>query len=271
MSSIDIKSKMRSVEATVRVTTATMGIARAHLVKNRRAFTNSQVASKAMHQAMLHTYQNSEHEHPMFSSQKEFDRELVILVGSLRGLCGGFNHLLMMNYINHHQENSMIWCIGKKIADLYNMRIAQQYEILDINSKSDLMSEARLIACSALQKFNDGEIDSCKIVYNKFTSVISHTPCNMRLLPIMRVKKKKNSESECKNLLPHIIRHLTWKVYSILLESKASECAARVVAMDNASNNARDMLKSLNLLYNRMRQNKITQELIEIVNGASAI
>jgi F-type H+-transporting ATPase subunit gamma len=214
--------------------------------------------------------------------------QLFIVITADRGLCGAFNisiaklvRIAAEQVLAEGKKLQMI-CIGKKGYELLK-RQYQEHIIEHRNGsggKGVQYSEAYNIADKVLDLFTDGKIDQCHIFYTKFKSVISQVPTRQQLIPlpaealdqgdeVINAYEFEPSEEEILNdLLP---KNLRVQVYKALLESHASEHGSRMTAMDNATRNSGDMIKRLNLVYNRTRQAYITKELIEIISGAEAI
>jgi len=172
--------------------------------------------------------------------------------------------------------------VGKKSADALNRDFGKLFvEKIDGKSGKPNYSDAEVLAKKIIDLFEDGQFGVCKVIYNKFVSAITQEVTIKSLIPVEvrqnEVEKDNSSsiyefepgEEEILNdLLP---RNLATQLFSSQIESTASELAARMTAMDNATRNAGDMIDNLTLQYNRTRQAVITKELIEIISGAEAL
>lgn len=212
---------------------------------------------------------------------------LLIVATADRGLCGGFNSSIARSAKKRIRE---LQGAGKKVKLLYVGRkgqeqLASEFRTLavgkvDVNSKKISYSEAEKVSSEVLARVNAGEFDVVEIVYNHFKSAISQVVTWQQLVPLSvgandntpanstPYEYEPSQEAILETLLP---KNLGMQIYKALLENAASEQGARMTAMDNATRNAGDMIKKLNLKYNRTRQAAITKELIEIISGAEAV
>jgi F-type H+-transporting ATPase subunit gamma len=228
---------------------------------------------------------------PLFE-EREVEKVALIIVTSDRGLCGGFN----MNAIRKAEElikdeysevnakgNLALYCVGKKGLDHFRKR---NYNIVGAHAGifSNLHFEfASKLTNELTTNFLNGEYDKVVIVYNEFKSVIQQNTLTKQILPIAPFKteteefeKQKladfiyepDKQSIINTLLP---RHLKALVWTSLLDSYAAELGARMTAMDMATENAKELIRTLNILYNKERQAAITTEISEIVSGANAL
>jgi F-type H+-transporting ATPase subunit gamma len=224
--------------------------------------------------------------------QREIKKVCIVVVAADRGLCGSFNTNLLKaatvlinekygDYLRSHDLT--IFPIGKKAYDYFSKRNYDLYA-RSINVFDKLVfDDSEAIVKEIIKGYVGRKFDKVVIVYNEFKSVIQSKTVEEQFLPIPPYEFEEEEGTKHKvsnyifepssveivnNLLP---RHLNTQVWRILLESFASEQAARMTAMDAATTNATDLVKSLNLSYNRARQAKITTEILEIVGGAEAL
>ena len=220
--------------------------------------------------------------HPLIQ-EREIKKRLVVLITSDRGLCGAFNSNIIKHTVSHigniGQDTAMI-TIGKKGYDFFSKRkynliknYPNVFQNLNIQTSTEIVNYIKDL-------YLNGEYDFIEIIYNEFKSIIKQNIVTETFLPF-----KKNTESDItsrnidfifepnsKNILFELIpKELNIMFWKALLESNASEQGARMTAMETASNNAGDVIKELNLNYNRARQESITTELLEIVSGAEAL
>lgn len=221
-------------------------------------------------------------EHPL-TQEREVKKRLVILITSDRGLCGAFNSNIIkytVNHLNNVGKETAIVTLGKKGFDFFNKRkynVIKNYPTIFQNINIQTSNE---IVTYMKDIFLSGEYDLIEIIYNEFKSIIKQNILTETLLPFSEKKttdkKLQNAsfifEPEAKKILQELIpKELNIKFWKAILESNASEQGARMTAMDAASKNAGDLIQSLNLSYNRARQESITNELLEIVSGAEAL
>ena len=220
-------------------------------------------------------------EHPLLEVRPE-NRVLLLVVTSDRGLCGGFNSNLTksaQNFLRQHQDvDIQLFTAGRKGRDFFrrrNARIAGEY--VNFFSRLDV-SNAKEIAQQLIEKYSSAEIDAVYITYNEFKSAIQQRIVVERLLPLGSADLKETPsgvdyifEQPPQEILNRLLpRYVEIEVYRALLESAAAEHGARMAAMDTASRNAGEMIESLTLNMNRVRQAAITREIIEVVSGAGA-
>ena len=209
---------------------------------------------------------------------------LLIVVTADKGLCGGFNSALLRRasaYLRDAHGQVALGLVGRKGRDFFRRHSFEvRYE--DVNIFNELRYvHAQAVAETAVQQFTEGAVSSVHLLYNEFKSVIQSDVVVDQLLPIPRLTPSEaesevlaeylfepNPDQIFETLLP---RHVEIQIFRALLESSAAEHAARMTAMDAATRNAGDMIESLTLYMNKVRQATITRELIEVVSGAQAL
>lgn len=219
--------------------------------------------------------------HPMLQS-REIKKTGYLVITSDRGLAGGYNANVLRKVTNtlssKHKsaDEYALFVIGRKGRDFFKKRGIPVVEEVTGLPDSPQFSDIKAIASSAVRMFEAGQYDELYLVFNQFNNAISQTPVEKRLLPLEEVsgqaavanyEYEPSPEGVLEVLLPKYAETL---IYSALLESKASEFGARMTAMGSATKNATKMINELTLQYNRARQAAITQEITEIVAGASA-
>ncbi|MGZ8866970.1 MAG: ATP synthase F1 subunit gamma [Thermoanaerobaculia bacterium] len=281
-STIDIRRRIRSVKNTQQITKAMKMVAAAKL---RRA--QDRMFSARPYAAGLRTVLASVAtrvditRHPLLQPREEEKKILLLVVTADKGLCGAFNTNIIRSAQNaiaaDRWESVELLPIGRKGNDFFKRRTTpirrQATQVFHALS----LETARDIAAKITEDFISGEIDAVYVVYNEFKSIISQNVKLERLLPIERPAEgsandidyiyEPGAEQILNDLLP---KHIEFQLYRILLESAAAEQGARMTAMESATKNASDMISSLTLSYNRIRQAAITKEIIEIVSGAAA-
>ncbi|KXK03221.1 MAG: F0F1-type ATP synthase subunit gamma [Chlorobi bacterium OLB4] len=217
--------------------------------------------------------------------QRPVKINLVVVVTGDRGLCGSFNTNVIKfatQKINEFGEDTKIIAVGKKSVDYFKK---SGHHVIDNypNVFSNLRIEIAKNAVAQIKKgFLDGSFDSVYLIYSEFISMIKQIPRIEKFLPIVDEPdaEKKSSkqtgdyifEPDAASILSDLVpRQMLVKFWKALLESNAAEQAARMTAMDNATRNASDLIKYLDLQYNRARQEAITKEILEIVGGAEAL
>lgn len=220
--------------------------------------------------------------HPLIQD-REVKKRLVVLITSDRGLCGAFNSNIIKHTISHLERlgtDTGLITIGKKGNDYFAKRkynVIRNYpnvfHDLNIQSSNEIVNDLKKMYLS-------GEYDFIEIIYNEFKSIVKQNIVTETFLPFKKNTDSKGKkaggdfifEPDAKEILLELIpKELNIQFWKALLESNASEQGARMTAMETASNNAGDVIKELNLNYNRARQESITTELLEIVSGAEAL
>ncbi len=284
---IDIRRRLRSVKNTQQITKAMKMISAARLRRAQERAIAARPYARILREVLASVSSRvREMPHPLLAEREE-KRVAVLVVSGDRGLAGGFNsnvNRAVLQLLSEKKwESVTILPIGKKAVEFSRRRRAKLAEKTypGIFSKVEY-STAQEIAAGLSTEFAEGRIDAAYVVFNEFKSVIAQTVRVERLLPISRAQAALAEapvsevepifEPDPATILARLLpRYLEFAIFRILLESGAAEHAARMTAMDSASKNAGDMIDSLTLTYNRVRQARITKELIEIVSGASAL
>ena len=212
---------------------------------------------------------------------REKSRYTYVVITSDRGLAGSFNTNVLKKAQNEidelGKENVDLICIGKKSRDHFKRREYNIiYEYLDFWNELSF-DHAIKYGKNIVEQFTSGKSDHVQVVYNEFVSVATQTVISEQLLPLEYDQEEQKSEdkiyepSKDEIVLNMIPRHLNVQLWKYLLESYASEQAARMLAMENATTNAQDMIRDLTLQFNKARQTAITMEILDIVGGAEAL
>jgi F-type H+-transporting ATPase subunit gamma len=285
MGTRDIKRKIKSVNNTRQITKAMELVSTAKLkrAKDRMNLTKPyfETVLEAV-QSIIESEKSLKHD---FVTKRDVRNTLYIVITGDRGLCGGYNINAMKAVANDitDKEHSLIVTIGRKAGSFFR---AQGYNVYDsfegISEKPEFM-HAQAIGRLALSLYKQEKVDEIKFVYSKFISTISQEPEMLKLLPVERRETEAEEmadedyefityEPSAEEVLSFIIpKYVSSTIYGGLIESAAAEQAARRVAMENASNNAEDLIDDLTLSFNQARQAAITQEITEIVGGAEAL
>jgi F-type H+-transporting ATPase subunit gamma len=287
---IDIRRRLRSVTSTQQITRAMKMVAAAKLRRAQDRVIGARPYAKMIAELLASVMRRSGPiAHPLLQAREE-RRVVVVVVAGDRGLCGGFNtniHRATSHLLSTHSEwkEVRILPVGKKAVDFWRRRKYPFTEKTYPGIFADLRyAQAREIAAFLSGEFLADRLDAAYIVVNVFRSILSQVVHTNKLLPLAPETVAALSTpptdpvTEClyepdrdailEWLLP---RYLEFTVYRALAESAAAEMGARMTAMDSASKNAGELIDSLTLNYNRVRQARITKELIEIVSGAAAL
>lgn len=278
----DIKRKIRSVNSTMQITKAFELVSTAKLKRARDRMEIAKPYFETIQEAVKDILSADKSIKSQFISNGDVKKPLYILITSDRGLCGGYNINAIKKALEsvESKETAKFIVVGKRANDVLNQ---MGYNIVDsflyISEKPEY-THASLIAKAALRMYLKGEIDAIHFIYTRFASTISQVATDLLLLPIERPETSQNDEpSEFVNYEPSpeevlkyvIPKYVESTIYGGLIESSASEQAARRIAMENASDNAEEIIDDLTLSFNQARQAAITQELSEIVGGAEAL
>ncbi|MDT5268841.1 MAG: F-type H+-transporting ATPase subunit gamma [Acidobacteriota bacterium] len=290
---LDIRRRIKSVKNTQQITKAMKMVSAAKLKRAQERAVSARPFAVKMAEVLtdLASQAGEDFTHPLMDARGD-ERYLLVLVTADKGLAGAFNANLVkaaQAFINEHEGKSIeILAVGRKGRDFFRRRgseIAGEY--IGLTGKGRVEhAEALEIARDVMRRFTEDEgIDKVFVIFNEFRSVISQRVVVEQILPVSRAEEEGGEEGEAaapnlvgyvyeqppaeifSQLLPRLIET---QIYRALLESVASEQGARMTAMDSASKNAGELIQSLTLNMNRIRQASITREIIEIVSGAAA-
>jgi F-type H+-transporting ATPase subunit gamma len=280
---IDLRRRIRSVKNTQQITKAMKMVSAAKLRRAQDRMMASRPYTAKMMEVLssLATRANPE-DHPLLKVKGDQNVELMVVTAD-KGLCGSFNANLIkaaLHFLDQRRNyNLSLHLVGRKGVDYFKKRkyiITHQYTNI---FRQVRFEDAREIAEKTIRAYTEGDLDAIYIVYNEFKSMLSQRIILKRLLPLERLPEptaeqtldyiyEPDPETIFDKLLPH---YLEIQIYQALLESSAAEHAARMAAMDSATNNAKDMIESLTLTMNKIRQAAITKEIIEVVSGAEGL
>ena len=282
----EIRSKIASVQNTQKITKAMEMVAASKMRKTQDRMAASRPYAETMRKVIGHiALGNLEYKHP-YLDERDVKRVGYLVVSTDRGLCGGLNINLFKKLIVEMKDwsdkgvQTDLALIGSKATSFFSSVggnvVAQVTGMGDDPSLADLIGSVKVM----LQAYDEGRLDKLYIVTNRFVNTMSQVPTIVQVLPLPpsddeNLKKKTWDylyEPDPKALLDSLLRrYIEALVYQGVVENLASEQAARMVAMKAATDNGGNMIKELNLVYNKARQASITQELTEIVSGAAAV
>lgn len=277
----DIRDRIKSVKSIQKVTSAMKMVAAAKVRKAQEKMEQARPYTSALEETINHILPDVNRDDLDLLNIREIKRKAYVIVSADRGLAGGFNSNIIKvsekEIAEFGKENVDLFCIGKKARDHFKRR---DYNIVE--SHIDFWSElnfdnAMMIGRSAIEHFTSGKVDEIHVIYNYFVNMAQQEIKSEVLLPLSYddegfEEKDRLYEPSKEVLVSSLVpRHLNIQVWKYLLESYASEQAARMMAMENATTNAGDMIKSLTLEFNKARQAAITTEMLEIVSGAEAL
>jgi len=280
---IDIRRRIRSVKNTQQITKAMKMVSAAKLRRAQERVIAARPYAKLIKEMMADLAGAAAGDEnagfsPLLTVRPEKKIQLI-LVTSDTGLAGAFNSNLIKAaqsfYAEHSGAQIEIVAIGRKGRDAFRKRgatiVAEHLQLIQRAQYSDAVAIAR----DSVERFVNGDIDAIYLLNNEFKSVVSQKTSVTKLMPITLPEDKASGDfifeqpplEMLENLLP---RYLETEIFRSLLETFAAYHAARMTAMDSASSNAKDMIESLTLNMNRVRQASITREIIEVVSGANA-
>ncbi len=277
----DIRDRIKSVKSIQKVTKAMKMVAAAKMRKAQERMEQARPYSNALEEIIHHLLPDVDRNILPLLDVREKKRKAYVVVCADRGLAGAFNTNLLKDaqgeIDSFGKDNVDIFCIGKKARDYFAYR---NYNIIEshIEFWSEMEFEnAMMIGRSIIDHFINGSVDEIHVVYNYFVNIAHQEIKSEILLPLTyepsegKVPDRLYEPSKEVLINTLIPRHLNVQMWKYLLESYASEQAARMLSMENATSNAQDMIKDLTLQFNKARQAAITTEMLEIVGGAEAL
>ncbi len=288
----EIKQRIVGVTNTQQITKAMKMVAAARLRKAQENIANAKPYALKLADVLKHLIKSvGVDNNPLFKTRDEIENVAIVLLTSDKGLCGGFNmnaireteNLIESEYKELQEKGNVhLYCIGKKGNDYFSTK--EKYNV--VASYTGIFSKLKFDFASSIvneltAKYNSKEFDKVVIVSNEFRSVVKQVVVATQLLPIPKIEEdveevhknieyiyEPNQTEIVNSLLP---RHLKSQMWTLLLDSYAAELGARMTAMEMATENAKEMIKNLQVKYNKERQAAITTEILEIVSGANAL
>ena len=284
----EVRTRIESVNSTKQITSAMKMVAASKLRKSQNAIMSLRPYAEKFSEMLALTTVNGQ-QSTVFAEVREDGKILIIPLSSNKGLCGVFNANVIratMNLIKEEYQELYdndrvdILCIGSKVEETLKFK---KYNVVGNHNKllDDLTYDNAAVFAERLMKdFEDKKYDKIVFVYNQFKNAATQILVTEQFLPMSSQQSAVNSQSDTdfifqpnkEEILGTMIpKSLKLQVYKILLDSFASEQGARMISMTQATDNATELLKELNLTYNKARQSAITNELVEIVSGADAL
>lgn len=285
----EIRTRITSVKSTRQITSAMKMVSAAKLKKAQDSILQMRPYARKLHEILTHISSSLETaESNPYSTQRQVEKVALVVITANRGLCGGFNanvvrksiELINTVYAEQYQKGQLeLILVGKKGGDIlkskgYSFTILSN-EILEATSFEDIQLQAQVL----MDQFAEGKYDRIDLIYNEFKNAASQILTHEQFLPLQI-----NQEEDSRQLnnyifepsLEYMIRvlipdALKIQFFKAILDSKAAEHGARMTAMHQATDNATEMIRDLNLSYNKARQASITNEILEIVGGAEAL
>ena len=286
----DLKNRIGSVKSTQKITSAMKMVAAAKLRKAQEQAIASRPYCSSMEKIVSSLASKLIDNAPeLLKGKKEIKKQLLVVFSADRGLCGGFNGSISRAVkLEVKKSNDLgivtkLLFVGRKSADTLKKDFQQHIvEIVTGNSTNPIYSDALSISSKIVDLYQRDEFGSCKIIFNKFVSAITQEVTLKSLIPIETNNEDVSNNNQVSSVYEYepseevileelLNKNIATQLFSAQMESTASELAARMTAMDNATRNAGDLIDRLTLQYNRTRQAFITKELIEIISGAEAL
>ncbi len=288
----EVRNRIKSVQSTQQITKAMKMVSAAKLRKAQDAILQMRPYAQKLQETLSNIVSNSDGDLGVLqlATERPVSKVLIVLITSDRGLCGGYNanliktarQLINTTYADQNSKgNVQVWGVGKKGTEAFQrsgVHTGDTYRDLFLRLS---FTNVQTMSKAIMQAFTNGEFDVVELVYSEFKNAASQVFQTERFLPVAKTQSKSTGkqkkadflfdpekESLISELMPKI---LNTQLYKAVLDAQASEHGARMTAMDKASDNANELLRSLRISYNRARQAAITTELTEIVSGAAAL
>lgn len=297
----DIRRRIKSVKNTAQITKAMQMVAATKMRRAQQAALSLRPYTSRLDDLASHLYANmgkAEISHPLLQAHKTSGKTAVVVITSEKGLCGPLNTNLMRDVIKADDANKVYISVGRKgrqVLVRLKKNLLADFELKD----SPTFAESKTISRFLLQKYEEHQFDTVEIYYNRFVNTLSQIPTRYPLVPIgadvLQVAKALGEATRAENAEKHVTGKTTSAVtynfepdadvllgkllpyyvhlelYEKILESRASEHSARMVAMKSATDNAKQLVKDLTLEYNKARQASITNEILEISSAAATM
>ena len=285
----EVRNRIKSVQNTQQITKAMKMVSAAKLRKAQEGIQQMRPYAQKLQEMLTNIVSSSEGEMGMaLAAERQPEKILFIVITSDRGLCGAYNaNIIKMakqaireRYATQASKgNVQIWSIGKKgyehfLKNKYKVDASYKDIFLQLNFEN-----VQAAAQAAVKAFENKEFDAVELVYSEFRNAATQRFVVERFLPIPKLEKKEGArkidfifEPDREQLIAALMpKILNTQLFKAVLDANASEHGARMTAMDKATDNANELLKTLKISYNRARQAAITTELTEIVSGAAAL
>ena len=269
-----IKNRIRSINATKKITSAMELLANVKLQKHRNLMSKNSEYALVLKNTLGNIVASNPDIENKFIVKRTSDRHLVFVFSSDLGLCGGYNSNMMKTLESIRADEIIL--VG---THQYGWLVNRGYNVINdmVSSDSVNFNDLKRLANIAIEKYLNNEIGHIEVVYTKFINTVSFNSEVVELLPLADNDVKPSNvetlfEPDCDTILNDLVPMMVHNLlYSLLLETKTSEQASRRLAMVNATDNATELNDKLVLAYNQARQSAITQEITEIIGGADAL
>jgi F-type H+-transporting ATPase subunit gamma len=285
---IDIRRRIRAVRSTQQITKAMKMVAAANLRRSQERILNARPMARQIARVLGNVAARVDPSaHPLLAQPELADghQVLLIVMTADKGMCGSFNANIIRaasnHIVEHHNQAITLGVIGRRGRDYFARRgYPMRFEMVNVTRKPSF-EHAQAIGHDIISAFTSREVDEVYLAYNEFKSVLQQRIVIRRLLPLTRAGFEPDDQVASveylyepgpqqifDDMLPRLVQY---DVYTALLESAAAQNAAQMVAMDNATKNSAEVIDTLTLTMNKVRQAAITREIIEVVSGAEAL
>lgn len=279
----EIRTQIKAIQNTGKITKAMEMVAASKMRKAQDRVVAARSYAEGVKRVVGNMmYAHAEYQHPFLVEREEIKKVGVIVVTTDKGLCGGLNTNALkaaLGLMKEQKADVEVFTIGRR-AGMFMRRVGATISGVSENiSDSPELSDILGVVTLAIEKYESGELDEVHLVYSEFINTMTQNPKAMRLMPcpVPEADEERSGywdylyEPEAKEVLEGVLRRYVESiVYHAVLENKACEQSARMVAMKAATDNAKEIVKDLSITYNKARQAAITQELAEICAGAAA-
>lgn len=284
----EIRNRITSVGSTMQITSAMKMVSAAKLKRAQDAITQMRPYAEKLQEILGNLTASLDISENALAAARPVEKVLIIAITSNRGLCGGFNNNIIKRVnqaINEEYSNAHVslLCLGKKAKDAFK-RSNMYFETSGTGIAEDIFADltfgnVSVVADFAMKSFLEKKFDKVVVIYNSFINAASQEVVEEQLLPIVPTEQKDDKqtgdyifEPSKEEIVEELIpKTLKIQLFKALLDSNASEHGARMTAMHKATDNAKELQRSLKLSYNKARQAAITNEILEIVGGAEAL
>lgn len=287
----DIRARIESTKNTQQITKAMKLVSAAKLRKAQNNITNMRPYALTLRKVIADIAVTKKVTHPLMETTGEARKVLLVVITSDRGLCGAFNSNIIKFAENYYKQNKAalekidFFFVGRKGLDYFTKKGYQAIDSITRLDKDISYNLASHVSDRLMKDYLAGNYDEVRLIYNEFKSAISQQVVCETILPIDVTNTSFDVTGSTVGFSVDMIfepapdeiigqllvKHFDLQVYRSMSESVAAEHGARMTAMENATNNAKEMINSYTLTYNKLRQEKITTELTEIVSGAEAL
>ncbi len=279
----DIKRRIKSVNSTEHITNAMKLVSTAKLRKAKNTFEKTREYFHYITESIEEVFNNAtDIPRKYLSGNREIKKTCYIIITSCRGLCGGFNSNVIKvaeKEMSKDTEKTVIVAVGIRGRDYFLKRSYNIHSEYSAPPENISFVETKEISQPIIAMFDRGEIDEVVLIYTSFVSMMEQKVKTVTLLPfniendpeVMKTEKMVDYEPSVEEVFNYLVpKYVEIMIYGAIVESATCEHAARRIAMESATDNAREMLADLSLFYNRARQASITREICEIVAGSEA-